>query len=80
MQADFFYCYRLLNETGIITVPGSAFGKVLKNNKIYFRLNNLLNPISRMEQVLNKIEKFNRNFHEKYQDDHPLEAINLKSQ
>jgi formamidopyrimidine-DNA glycosylase len=40
--------------------------ETIKNNKIHFRLNNLLNPISRMEQVLNKIEKFNRNFHEKY--------------
>lgn len=59
MQADFFYCYRLLTETGIITAPGSAIGKVLKDNKIHFHLNNLLSPISKMQEVLNKIEKFN---------------------
>ena len=33
-----------------------------------------------MENVLNKIEKFNRNFHEQYLDDHPLDTTNIKSQ
>lgn len=28
---DAFYCKRLLNATGIVVVPGSGFGQVLKN-------------------------------------------------
>jgi hypothetical protein len=29
-EADFMYCMELLDNTGIVTVPGSGFGQVLE--------------------------------------------------
>ena len=47
---DFLYCLELVNETGIMTVPGSGFGQ--KEGEYHFRITNLVCPTDRMKQTL----------------------------
>jgi len=47
---DFFYCLNLVNETGIMTVPGSGFGQ--KEGEYHFRITNLVTPTERMKETL----------------------------
>jgi aspartate/methionine/tyrosine aminotransferase len=64
MQPDFFYCLNLVNETGIMTVPGSGFGQ--KEGEYHFRITNLVTPTERMGETLNKLKQFNDKFHDQY--------------
>lgn len=54
----------LVNETGIMTVPGSGFGQV--PNTYHFRITNLVTPTEKMGEVLEKLKTFNENFMAKY--------------
>ena len=41
---DTFYCSKLLDETGIVSVPGSGFGQ--RSGEYHLRLTNLITPTS----------------------------------
>jgi alanine transaminase len=47
---DFKYCLDLLNETGIVTVPGSGFGQ--KEGTHHFRMTNLITPTHNFDVCL----------------------------
>ena len=58
---DFIYCMEMVDKTGIMTVPGSGFGQ--QKGTYHFRITNLVNPTSHMEQVLDRLKTFNDEFH-----------------
>lgn len=58
VQPDFKYCMDMVEETGIMTVPGSGFGQA--PGTYHFRITNLVTPTSRMQEVLGKLVEFNR--------------------
>ena len=64
MQPDFMYCMDMLNETGIMTVPGSGFGQ--KTDSYHFRATNLVTPTPDLVDVLTSMKAFNSKFHDKY--------------
>ena len=61
MTPDFMYCLDMVNETGIMTVPGSGFKQV--PGTYHFRITNLVTPNEKMEQVLETLKKFNDRWH-----------------
>ena len=63
MSPDKFYVMRLLEETGVVLVPGCGFGQ--RENTYHFRITTLPTNI---EEILQRIEKFNEDFHRLYQD------------
>lgn len=63
-NADFFYCLKLVEETGIMTVPGSGFGQ--KDKQHHFRITNLVTPTERMKETLDNLKAFNEKFMDKY--------------
>jgi len=42
VPVDFMYCLDMVNETGIMTVPGSGFGQ--RPDSYHYRITNLVNP------------------------------------
>ncbi len=58
------YCLELVNETGIMTVPGSGFGQ--KDGEYHLRITNLVTPTERMNDVLQSFKAFNEKFIKKY--------------
>ena len=58
------YCMDMVNETGIMTVPGSGFGQ--KHNSYHFRATNLVTPTEDLQANLELLKKFNTQFHDKY--------------
>jgi alanine transaminase len=64
IQPDYFYCIKLLENTGLVTVPGSGFGQ--KEGTYHIRLTNLICPKEDLMKTLNKIEEFNETFFAKY--------------
>ena len=64
MPVDSLYCLDMVNETGIMTVPGSGFGQV--PGTYHFRMTNLVSPTQEMVATLDLLKKFNTSFHDKY--------------
>lgn len=64
MTVDSMYCLDMVNQTGIMTVPGSGFGQAEGTH--HFRMTNLVSPTSKMETTLESLRKFNEEFHAKY--------------
>ena len=64
LPADAMYCLAMVNETGIMTVPGSGFGQVA--GTYHFRMTNLVTPTADMIKTLDLLKKFNSDFHGKY--------------
>lgn len=64
VQPDFLYCLDMVNETGIMTVPGSGFEQ--KDGEYHFRITNLVCPTERMQVTLDKLVEFNKKFYERY--------------
>lgn len=64
MQPDFHYCWNLVNETGIMTVPGSGFEQ--KEGEYHLRITNLVTPTSEMQKTLDRLHEFNEKYHKKY--------------
>lgn len=64
LAPDFFYCMQLVNETGIMTVPGSGFGQ--KEGEYHFRITNLITPTEKMKETLDQLRRFNDKFHDQY--------------
>lgn len=66
-KPDVYYCFKLLEETGIVSVPGSGFQQ--EPGTYHIRLATLSYPDESMELVMRKLHRFNEKFHEEYQDD-----------
>jgi len=63
VQPDMFWSLKLLEETGIIVVPGSGFGQVPGTN--HFRITFL--PVAeKMDAVIERISKFQNDFMKQY--------------
>lgn len=60
---DFFYCFQLLEQTGLCVVPGSGFGE--KEGTYHFRIT-ILPPLEEMESVLEKFKEFHLKFLQQY--------------
>lgn len=65
VQPDFMYCLDMLNETGIMVVPGSGFGQ--EPGTHHFRITNLVTPTSDMKETLDALKVFNDKFHLRYE-------------
>ncbi|EAY11373.1 aminotransferase, classes I and II family protein [Trichomonas vaginalis G3] len=63
MPPDFFWCLKLLEETGVIVVPGSGFGQV--PGTFHFR-STFLPEDEKFDQVIERITKFQNEFMTKY--------------
>jgi len=63
LAPDMFYCWELLHNTGIITVPGSGFGQ--KPATQHFRTT-FLPPEDKIDKVADMIVKFHKEFLAKY--------------
>lgn len=61
--ADTFYCLKLLEATGISTVPGSGFGQ--QENTFHLRTT-ILPREEKMEDFCNRFKTFNEDFMKKY--------------
>ncbi|XP_023545560.1 glutamate--glyoxylate aminotransferase 2-like [Cucurbita pepo subsp. pepo] len=61
--ADVFYCLKLLEATGISTVPGSGFGQ--KQGVFHLRTT-ILPPEEEMPAIMASFKKFNDEFMEQY--------------
>ena len=61
---DFLYSMQMLNETGIISVPGAGFGQ--RDGTHHFRITNLVAPTKRMEETVDLFRGFNEKFHQQY--------------
>jgi len=61
-EPDFLYCMDMVNETGIMTVPGSGFGQ--EPGSYHFRITNLVTPTERLVGTLDRLKAFNKRFHE----------------
>ena len=64
MPVDAMYCLAMVEETGIMTVPGSGFGQV--DGTYHFRMTNLVSPTADMIETLELLKTFNTAFHAKY--------------
>jgi len=64
ISVDLMYCLDMVNQTGIMTVPGSGFGQA--EGTYHFRMTNLVSPTSDMVTTLEGLRKFNEEFHAKY--------------
>lgn len=62
---DFYYCMRLLEATGIVTVPGSGFRQ--KDGSFHFRTTFLPSEAD-IDVVISRMRTFHRSFMEKYSD------------
>jgi len=65
VQPDFMYCMEMLENTGIMAVPGSGFGQ--REGSYHFRITNLVTPTKDMVDTLEIFKEFNSKFIEKYQ-------------
>jgi alanine transaminase len=60
LHPDYYYCLKLLESTGLVTVPGSGFGQ--KEGTYHLRVTNLICPKEELIKQLDKIEQFNNSF------------------
>lgn len=60
---DSFYCFMLLEETGLCVVPGSGFGQ--KEGTYHFRMT-ILPPLDQIRTVLQTFKEFHLKFLAKY--------------
>ena len=58
------YCMDMVNETGIMTVPGSGFGQ--KKGDYHYRITNLVTPTENLKTMVKSLKEFNDRFHKKY--------------
>ncbi|KAK3041846.1 hypothetical protein RJ639_000362 [Escallonia herrerae] len=63
---DVFYCLKLLEATGISTVPGSGFGQ---KEGVFHMRTTILPAEEEMPEIMGSFKKFNDEFMEQY-DDH----------
>ncbi|PSC68925.1 alanine aminotransferase 2 [Micractinium conductrix] len=63
-QPDFLYCMELLDQTGIVTVPGSGFGQ---EPGTYHVRTTILPPEADMAKVATKFSEFHKAFMQRYE-------------
>ena len=63
VQPDMFWCLKLLENTGIVVVPGSGFGQVPGTH--HFRTT-FLPEAEQMDEVIERMTKFQNDFMNKY--------------
>ena len=63
---DVFYCLKLLEATGISTVPGSGFGQ---REGVFHLRTTILPDEEDMPAIMDSFKKFNDEFMEQYEDD-----------
>jgi alanine transaminase len=63
MAPDAFYCFQLLEETGICVVPGSGFGQ--REGTYHFRMT-ILPSVDELKQFLERFKQFHVKFMAKY--------------
>lgn len=68
---DVFYCLKLLEATGISTVPGSGFGQ---EPDTWHLRTTILPREEKMEEFCNKFKEFNEAFMKEYADEEPTAA------
>lgn len=68
---DVFYCLKLLEATGISTVPGSGFGQV---SGTWHLRTTILPREEKMEEFCDKFRTFNEQFMKEFADDEPAAA------
>jgi len=61
--ADVFYCLKLLEATGISTVPGSGFGQAAGT---FHLRTTILPPVEKMKEVVARLQKFHAEFMDQY--------------
>jgi len=66
MEPDAFYCMELLEQTGLVVVPGSGFGQ--ETGTWHFRTT-FLPPEEAMEEVVRQLDSFNSRILEKFKDE-----------
>jgi alanine transaminase len=64
VPVDFMYCMDMVNETGIMTVPGSGFGQ--REGEYHYRITNLVTPTEEMAQTLETLKEFNERWHNRF--------------
>lgn len=64
MTADTFYCFQLLEKTGICVVPGSGFKQ--RPNTYHFRII-ILSPVNEMKKIFEQFRKFHMSFLREWQ-------------
>ncbi|MCP6508591.1 hypothetical protein NL478_27895, partial [Klebsiella pneumoniae] len=62
---DVFYCLKLLEATGISTVPGSGFGQ---KERVFHLRTTILPAEEDMPEIMSSFKKFNDSFMEQYED------------
>lgn len=62
-KPDAFYCFTLLEETGICVVPGSGFGQ--RDGTYHFRMT-ILPPVEKLKEILQRFKEFHGKFVAKY--------------
>ncbi|XP_018336041.1 alanine aminotransferase 2-like isoform X2 [Agrilus planipennis] len=60
---DVYYCKKLLEKTGIVTVPGSGFGQ--EEGTYHFRTT-ILPPVEVLQEMLKLFQSFHKQFFERY--------------
>jgi alanine transaminase len=60
---DALYCFAMLEQTGVVCVPGSGFGQ--KSGEYHFRTT-ILPPEDKIEAVTERVGKFHQDFMAKY--------------
>lgn len=60
---DAFYCFQLLEETGLCVVPGSGFGQ--KEGTFHFRMT-ILPPVDKIKATLETFRKFHKRFMDRF--------------
>src|SRR5690606_35242265 len=63
MPADEFYCMKMVEETGVVTVPGSGFGQV--DGTYHFRTT-FLPPEDQIDEVIKRLADFHARFMQTY--------------
>ena len=58
------YCMDMVNETGIMTVPGSGFGQ--RDGEYHYRITNLVTPTENLKEMVTNLKNFNEKFHNRH--------------
>lgn len=65
VEPDFLYCMEMLEDTGVVCVPGSGFGQL--PGTYHFRVT-ILPPLDVFNKMLSKMQQFHKAFLVRYSD------------
>lgn len=68
LPADEMYCLDMVEEAGLVTVPGSGFGQ--KEGTFHFRTT-ILPSENEIDEFVERLAVFHRKFLDRYRDEHP---------